>query len=78
MAVGPDRDSHYIPVTAPFVVPIRFAFSAIGGWEIALSILISVLAIGVLVRIGGRVYAGGLLRTGTKVAWRDAFRSSEL
>ncbi len=68
----------YIPVTAPFVVPLRVALAAIAWWEVMISILVAILTIAALVRFGGRVYAGGLLKTGGRVGWKDAFRSSEL
>ncbi len=68
----------YVPVTAPFVVPLRVALAAIAWWEVMISILVAILTIAALVRFGGRVYAGGLLKTGGRVGWKDAFRSSEL
>lgn len=68
----------FIPVTAPFVAPVRFAFGAIPLWEMAVSVGVMALTLVVLVRLAGRVYLGGLLRFGSKVGIREAFRSAEL
>lgn len=64
----------FIPFTAPYVAPIRLALGEIGGWEMALAVLVMLVAIVLLVRLAGRVYAGGLLRFGSRVKWREAFR----
>ena len=48
----------FLPPSAPFVVPLRAAFDAIGPLEIVLSIAVTVLGIWVLFSIGARVYAG--------------------
>lgn len=68
----------FIPPVAPFVVPVRFAFQAIPLWQFVASVGLTVLAILVMVRVAGRVYLGGLLRFGSKVGIREAFRSAEL
>lgn len=68
----------YLPPIAPFVVPLRFALRAMPWWEVILSIVVAVTSMVLMLRLGGRVYAGGLLRTGAKVRWRDAFRASDL
>lgn len=67
----------YIPFTAPYVAPIRLAIGDIAVWEMALAVVITVITIGLLVRLAGRVYAGGLLRFGGRVKWTEAFRSAE-
>ncbi len=68
----------FIPPIAPFVVPVRFAFQAIPLWELAVSVAVMALTLVVMVRLAGRVYLGGLLRFGSKVGIREAFRSAEL
>jgi ABC-2 type transport system permease protein len=68
----------FIPVTAPFAVPVRLAFGAIEWWELTLSVLLMVGAIAGLIRLAGKVYSGGLLRFGAKVSWREAFRAAEM
>ena len=66
------------PPTAPFVAPVRAAFDAIPWWEMGLSVGLTAAAIVGLVRLGGRVYSGGLLRFGGKVKWKEAFRAAEV
>jgi ABC-2 type transport system permease protein len=65
----------FIPFTAPYVAPIRLAFGEIGGWEMALSVLVTIATIVLMVRLAGRVYSGGLLRFGSRVKWSEAFRT---
>ncbi|HSJ33808.1 MAG TPA: ABC transporter permease [Acidimicrobiia bacterium] len=67
----------FIPFTAPYVAPIRLALRTIEPWEMILAVLITVGSIVVMVRLAGRVYAGGLLRFGGRMKWREAFRSAE-
>ncbi|HEX2155336.1 MAG TPA: ABC transporter permease [Acidimicrobiia bacterium] len=67
----------YIPFSAPYVAPIRLAIGDISAWEMAVAVAITVATIVVLVRLAGRVYAGGLLRYGGRIKWGEAFRSAE-
>ena len=66
----------YLPPSAPFVVPMRAAFDAIGPLEILLSIAITVVGIWILFSIGARVYAGAVLQTAGRMKLRDAWRSA--
>lgn len=68
--------STFIPVTAPFVVPVRTALQAIPLWQYLAALIISIVSIVILVRIAGRIYAGGLLRYGGRVRVREAWRSA--
>ncbi|MGD2103170.1 MAG: ABC transporter permease, partial [Acidimicrobiia bacterium] len=68
--------STFIPVTAPFVVPVRAALDAISAWEYLLAVVIAIAAIGGLTVLGGRIYAGGILRFGSRVGWREAWRAA--
>jgi ABC-2 type transport system permease protein len=65
-----------IPLTAPFVVPVRVALDAIPWWQYGLSIIITVGSIVGLLVIAGRVYAGGLLQYGGRIKIRQAWRSA--
>jgi ABC-2 type transport system permease protein len=65
----------YLPPSAPFVVPLRAAFDAIGPIEILLSIAITVATIWGLFSIGARVYAGAVLQSAGRMKIRDAWRS---
>ncbi len=64
----------FIPFSAPFVVPVRFALEGIAPWEVVASIVVSVVAFAVFIRIAGRIYEGAILRTGERVKIRDAWR----
>jgi ABC-2 type transport system permease protein len=67
----------FVPVTAPFVVPVRAAFGVLPVWQHILAVLVALVAVVGLMWIGGRVYAGGALRFGGKIGWREAYRSAE-
>ncbi len=62
-----------IPFTAPFVVPIRVGLNAIPIWQFALSIVIMVITIYVAIRLAGRIYEGGILRSGQRTKLREAW-----
>ncbi|MGH8951224.1 MAG: ABC transporter permease [Acidimicrobiia bacterium] len=66
----------FIPFTAPFVVPVRAALDAIPAWQYVLAVIITLVTIVGLVLVAGRIYAGGLLRFGTRVKLREAWRSA--
>ncbi|SDF14063.1 ABC-2 type transport system permease protein [Blastococcus fimeti] len=62
----------YVPGLSPVVMPVRQAAGEVAVWEIALAVALMVLAIGLVVRLGGRIYSGALLRTGGKLKVREA------
>lgn len=66
-----------IPFTAPFVVPIRVSLDAIPLWQYGLSLVIIVITIYIAVRVAGRIYAGGILRSGQKTKIRQAWRAAQ-
>ncbi|MEX1126315.1 MAG: ABC transporter permease [Acidimicrobiia bacterium] len=66
----------FIPLTAPFVVPVRAALDSIPWWQYGASLILTVGAIIGLVLIAGRIYAGGLLRYGGRIKVREAWRSA--
>jgi ABC-2 type transport system permease protein len=70
------RVGSMLPMWAPFVMPVRIAQGSAAPWEIAIAVIGCVLGSIALVRIGSRVYTGALLRTGTKVKIRDAWRAA--
>ena len=65
----------FLPGFSPMVMPVRTAAGEAAAWEVGLAVLIMLVAIAVVVRIGGRIYAGALLRTTGKVKLREALRS---
>jgi ABC-2 type transport system permease protein len=68
----------FIPGLSPLVMPVRQAAGDVALWEIALAVVLMLVAIGLIVRLGGRVYAGALLRTGGKTKLREALRAERL
>lgn len=72
------RIASFFPFTAPYVVPIRNSLDGIALWEHALAIVVMLASIVVMVRVGGRIYRGGVLRSGGRVKIRDAWRQGDL
>ena len=64
------------PVTAPLVLPARSILIGVPLWEHALAVVLVLAAIYVLVRLAGRIYAQGLLRSGPRIDVRTAWRLS--
>jgi ABC-2 type transport system permease protein len=67
----------YIPFCAPMIMPIRIAVGAVEGWEIALSVALSLALIPVLVWVAGRVYSNAVLRSGGRVSLRTALAAPD-
>jgi len=70
------RIGSMMPMWAPFVMPVRIASGSAAPWEIGIAVAGCILGSIALVRIGSRVYTGALLRTGTKVKIRDAWKAA--
>lgn len=62
-----------LPITAPFAMPVRVAVGDVAAWEIMLAAAIILAATYGLVRLGGAVYSGALLRTGGRPRLRDVW-----
>jgi ABC-2 type transport system permease protein len=67
----------WVPPWAPFVMPVRLATGDPQAWEVVVAVGGTVLGAIALVWIGSRVYAGALLRTGSRVKFREAWRAAE-
>jgi ABC-2 type transport system permease protein len=65
----------YIPGLSQIVMPVRQAAGTVALWEIALAVLLMLAAIALMVRLGGRIYAGALLRTSGKTKLREALKA---
>jgi ABC-2 type transport system permease protein len=65
----------FIPGLSPLVMPVRQSAGAAQWWEVAVSVVLMLVSIAVIVRVGGRIYSGALLRTGGKVKLREALRA---
>ena len=62
----------FVPGLSQIVMPVRQAAGSVAVWEVALAVVLMLLAIALTVRLGGRIYAGALLRTGGKLKVREA------
>jgi ABC-2 type transport system permease protein len=65
----------YVPGLSPLVMPVRQAAGEAAAWEVALAVVLMLVAISLAVRLGGRVYAGALLRTSGRTRVREALRA---
>jgi len=66
-----------VPPLSPLVMPIRASLTDVPLWELLLSIGLVVAATYLLIRLGGRVYKGSILKIGAKVRIRDAWKAAE-
>jgi ABC-2 type transport system permease protein len=57
---------------------VRQAAGDVAPWEIGLAVVLMLAAVAVIVRLGGRVYAGALLRTSGKTKLREALRAERV
>jgi ABC-2 type transport system permease protein len=66
----------YIPLTSPIAMPKRVVLGDVGGWGLAASLLLLVLAIFAVIAVSARIYQGALLQTTGKGNLRRAWRAS--
>jgi ABC-2 type transport system permease protein len=66
----------FIPMTAPLTVPPRIVTGDIPAWEIVASLVVTVGAAALLIPVAARIYSGGILRTGSALKLRDAWRAA--
>ena len=65
----------FVPGLSPLVMPVRQAAGDVPLWQTALAVVLMLVAVALIVRLGGRVYAGALLRTSGKTKLREALRA---
>ena len=70
------RVASMVPPTSPLVMPMRLAVGGVAAWEVAVSLALLAAASYGLIRLGGRVYTGAVLKLGPKVKLRDAWRAA--
>ena len=66
----------FIPMTAPLTVPPRIVTGDIPAWEIVASLVVTAGAAALLIPVAARIYSGGILRTGSALKLRDAWRAA--
>jgi ABC-2 type transport system permease protein len=64
-----------LPPFAPILMPGRMAIGVAPLWQVLLSIVLAIGAVAAITWLGGRIYSNAVLRTGSRVKLRDAFRS---
>jgi len=65
-----------VPGLSSSVMPVRMAAEPVPWWDVALAVVLTLAAIAVLLRLGARIYSGGLLQHGGIVKVREALRDS--
>ena len=70
------RVASMLPPTSPLVMPMRLAVGGVAAWEVAVALVLLAAASYGLIRLGGRVYTGAVLKLGPKVRLRDAWRAA--
>jgi ABC-2 type transport system permease protein len=65
----------FVPGLSPMVMPVRQAAGEVAAWEVAVAVALMLVAIALVVRLGGRVYSGALLRTGGRTKVKEALRA---
>ena len=64
----------YVPFSSPVIMPIRLATGSAAAWELALSVILLLATAWWTVVLAGRIYESTLLRTGSRMSWREALR----
>lgn len=62
------------PPTAPIFMPLRTALTSVPAWQVAAAMILMIVSTAALMRVGGRVYRGAVLRMGQRVRLREAWR----
>jgi ABC-2 type transport system permease protein len=65
----------YLPLSSPIAMPVRLFTGDAATWEPVASLVLLVLAAGVFLSIGARLYEGSLLRTNGRTSLATAWRS---
>ena len=71
------RTTSFVPLWSPMVMAVRATTSDVPLWEIALSVALIVVTTYGLIRLGGRIYRGAILQSGTRTRLRAAWRAAE-
>ncbi|GAB3495225.1 ABC transporter permease [Amycolatopsis cihanbeyliensis] len=65
-----------IPAFAPTLMPMRLAMGGVPVWQAALALALVAAMIPALIWLAGRIYRNAVMRTGAKVKFRDALRTT--
>ena len=64
----------FIPFLSQTLMPARAAIGVASWWEVLIALVLALATIAVIVRLAARIYQNSVLRTGSRVSWRDALR----
>jgi ABC-2 type transport system permease protein len=70
------RVASFIPFMTPMTMLPRAAVGHVAPWEVPLGIVLVLVSTYVTVRLGARIYAGGIRRAGPKLKLREAWRAA--
>jgi ABC-2 type transport system permease protein len=70
------RLASFVPLTAPFVMPVRAAVSDVPAWEVALAAAIMIASTYAIIRLAAGVYEGAVLRAGPRLSVTDIWRAA--
>jgi ABC-2 type transport system permease protein len=59
-------------------MPVREAAGGLAWWEVLIAVALMLAGIAVVVRLGGRIYAGALLRTSGRTKLREALQGERV
>jgi ABC-2 type transport system permease protein len=62
------------PPTAPMFMPLRAGLTDVPAWQMLTAVALMILAIIGMVHVGGRLYRGAVLHTGSRLQLRQAWR----
>ncbi len=71
------RVTSIVPPFSTMVMPIRWASGNVPLWQVGLSMLLMLIAVVLLIRLAGRIYAGAVLRSGPRVRIREALSAGK-
>src|SRR5699024_10675463 len=66
-----------IPLFSPIMMPGRIAVGVAPGWQIVVTILLTLGMIALFTWLGGRIYRGAILHTGGRVRLTEALRAQQ-
>lgn len=65
-----------VPGASWAAMPVRMASEEVPWWQVGTAFALMILAVAVLVRVGSRIYSGGLLQYGGVIKVKDALASA--
>jgi ABC-2 type transport system permease protein len=74
---GLARVTSIVPPFSTMVMPIRWASGNVPLWQVGVSMLLMVIAVVLLIRVAGRIYAGAVLRSGPRMRIKDALAAGK-